>query len=69
MPIRITGLASGLDTESIISALVSSYNYKDQQIQKSTDKIILETGCVEIFEYEDLQSLQQRRQHEIIYRI
>ena len=28
MPIRITGLTSGLDTESIISALVSSYNYK-----------------------------------------
>ena len=28
MPIRITGLASGLDTEAIISALVSSYNYK-----------------------------------------
>ena len=25
MPIRITGLNSGLDTESIISALVSSY--------------------------------------------
>ena len=28
MPIRITGLNSGLDTESIISALVSSYSYK-----------------------------------------
>ena len=28
MPIRITGLTSGLDTEAIISALVSSYNYK-----------------------------------------
>ena len=27
MPIRITGLTSGLDTEAIISALVSSYNY------------------------------------------
>ena len=50
MPIRITGLTSGLDTEAIISALVSSYNYKT-------------------IEYEDLQSLQQRRQHEIIYRI
>lgn len=69
MPIRITGLTSGLDTESIISALVSSYNYKTNKYKKSTDKIILETGCVEIFEYEDLQSLQQRRQHEIIYRI
>ena len=35
MPIRITGLASGLDTESIISALVSSYNYKKAQTKLS----------------------------------
>ena len=69
MPIRITGLASGLDTESIISALVSSYNYKTNKYKKAQTKLYLETGCVEIFEYEDLQSLQQRRQHEIIYRI
>ena len=54
MPIRITGLTSGLDTESIISALVSSYNYKTNKYKKSTDKIILETGCVEVFEYKDL---------------
>lgn len=68
MPIRITGLTSGLDTESIISALVSSYNYKTNKYKRHR-QIILEAGCVENTEYEDLQSLQQRRQHEIIYRI
>ena len=45
MPIRITGLASGLDTESIISALVSSYNYKTNKYKKAQTKVILETGC------------------------
>ena len=39
MPIRITGLNSGLDTESIISALVSSYNYKTQKYKKAQTKI------------------------------
>ena len=34
MPIRITGLNSGLDTEAIISALVSSYNYKTNKYKK-----------------------------------
>ena len=38
MPIRITGLASGLDTESIISALVSSYNYKTNKYKKAQTK-------------------------------
>ena len=32
MPIRITGLNSGLDTEAIISALVSSYSYKTNKL-------------------------------------
>jgi flagellar hook-associated protein 2 len=39
MAIRITGLNSGLDTESIISALVSSYNYKVQKYQKAQTKL------------------------------
>lgn len=39
MPIRITGLNSGLDTESIISALVSSYNYKTQKYKKAQTKL------------------------------
>ncbi len=34
MPIRITGLNSGLDTEAIISALVSSYSYKTNKYKK-----------------------------------
>ncbi|MBR5565672.1 MAG: flagellar filament capping protein FliD [Roseburia sp.] len=39
MPIRISGLNSGLDTESIISALVSSYNYKTQKYEKAQTKL------------------------------
>lgn len=39
MPIRITGLTSGLDTESIISALVSSYNYKTNKYKKAQTKL------------------------------
>lgn len=57
MPIRITGLTSGLDTEAIIQLWYLHTTIR-QINTKSTDKIILETGCVEIFEYEDLQSLQ-----------
>ena len=38
MPIRITGLNSGLDTESIISALVSSYSYKTSKYKKAQTK-------------------------------
>lgn len=39
MPIRITGLNSGLDTEAIISALVSSYNYKTDKYKKAQTKL------------------------------
>lgn len=39
MPIRLTGLSSGLDTEAIISALVSSYNYKTDKYKKAQTKL------------------------------
>ena len=39
MPIRITGMNSGLDTETIISALVSSYNYKTEKYKKAQTKL------------------------------
>lgn len=39
MPIRITGLNSGLDTESIISALVSAYSYKTSKYKKAQTKL------------------------------
>lgn len=39
MPIRLTGLASGLDTEAIISALVSSYSYKTDKYKKAQTKL------------------------------
>ena len=34
MPIRMTGMVSGLDTESIVSALVSSYSSKKEKLVK-----------------------------------
>ena len=39
MPIRITGLNSELDTEAIISALVSSYSYKTNKYKKAQTKL------------------------------
>lgn len=60
MPIRITGLNSGLDTEAIISALVSSYNYKTNKYKKSADQAFLEAGCLEDAQYQDLQLVFQR---------
>lgn len=39
MPMRVTGLTSGLDTESIISALVSSYNTKSEKYTKAQTKL------------------------------
>ena len=34
MPIRLSGLASGLDTEAIVGALVSAYSYKKDKYVK-----------------------------------
>lgn len=39
MPIRITGLNSGLDTEAIISELVSAYRTKEEKYQKAQTKL------------------------------
>lgn len=39
MPMRVTGLTSGLDTESIISALVSAYDVKTQKYTKAQTKL------------------------------
>ena len=39
MPIRISGLASGLDTESIVDALVSAYSYKKEKYVKAQTKL------------------------------
>ncbi len=34
MPIRLSGLSSGLDTESLVSALVSSYTLQKETLLK-----------------------------------
>ena len=60
MPIRITGLNSGLDTESIISALVSSYSYKTSKYFLCLKmKIIMEAGGMEYLKLQGVQFLQQ----------
>ena len=39
MPIRITGMNSGLDTEALISELVSAYRMKTQKYTKAQTKL------------------------------
>ncbi|SCZ78763.1 flagellar filament capping protein FliD [Pseudobutyrivibrio xylanivorans] len=39
MPIRISGLTSGLDTESIVGALVSAYSFKKEKYEKAQTKL------------------------------
>ena len=39
MPIRMTGINSGLDTDSIVQALVSSYSYKKDKYKKQQTKL------------------------------
>ena len=39
MPIRLTGINSGLDTDSIVQALVSTYSYKKDKIKKQQTKL------------------------------
>ena len=46
MTIRITGMNSGLDTESIITELVSAQSAKKNSLVKA----FMEDGCVEDFE-------------------
>ncbi len=58
MAIRISGLTSGLDTDSIVQELVSAYSTKKENIEKEADKAFLDTGCVEGNEYKNLRFLQ-----------
>ena len=39
MAIRLSGMASGLDTDSIVQALVSSYSYKKTKYEKAQTKL------------------------------
>ncbi len=39
MPIRLSGLSSGLDTEAIVGALVSAYSYKKEKYTKAQTKL------------------------------
>ena len=39
MPIRITGMNSGLDTDAIIQELVSAYRSKGDKIKKQQTKL------------------------------
>ena len=46
MPIRMTGMVSGLDTDSIVKELVSAYSTKKEKYEKA-DKTWLEAGDLE----------------------
>ena len=59
MPIRITGLNSGLDTESIISALVSSYSYKTSKYKKAQTKLSWKQEAWSTLKLQSVQFLQQ----------
>ena len=49
MPIRLSGLASGLDTEAIVGALVSAYSYKkDKYVKKLIRNAFLRFRTIEI---------------------
>lgn len=39
MPIRMSGMVSGLDTEALVSAMVSSYSQKSQKYEKARTKL------------------------------
>ncbi len=45
MPIRITGMNSGLDTESLVSALVMNYKTKVDKQKKSQQKLVWKTDA------------------------
>lgn len=47
MPIRMTGMVSGLDTDSIVKELVSAYSTKKEKYEKEPDKTWLEAGDLE----------------------
>lgn len=46
MPIRMTGMVSGLDTDSIVKELVSAYSTKKENTKRA-DKTWLEAGDLE----------------------
>ena len=48
MTIRMSGMVSGMDTESLVSAMVSTYVSKKEKYQKA------QTGCMEGFEYQSI---------------
>ena len=50
MPIRLSGMVSGMDTETLVSALVSGYKLKKDNLVKA-DKAFMEAGKMEDYEY------------------
>lgn len=53
MPIRLSGMVSGMDTESLVTALVSGYQLKKDNLVKAQTKLS-ETGKVEDYEYKHI---------------
>ena len=57
MAMRLTGLMSGMDTESMIQQLVEAKSTKVETAKK--DQAGLETGCLERTEYQAEKSAVQ----------
>lgn len=47
MAMRVTGMNSGLDTETIIQELVKAKKDKGGRCQKGAEKARMEAGCME----------------------
>lgn len=47
MGVGMSGMVSGLDTDSIVKAMVSSYTSKEGRFNKRTDKTPMENGRME----------------------
>ena len=45
MPIRLSGMQSGLDTEALVSALVMGYRTKKEDYEKAQTKLSWKYAC------------------------
>ena len=59
MAMRLTGLMSGMDTESMIQQLVEAKSTKVETAKKDQDQAGLEAGCLERTEYQAEKSAVQ----------
>ena len=64
MAIRISGLTSGLDTDSIVQELVSAYSTKKENIEKKQTKLSWTQMCIRDRSYSRTQQQQKNLQQQ-----